>query len=276
MSKANKITIITPHESISLMQILMEVWAYRGLIFAFAERDLKVKYFQTILGPLWVILNPLITVGVMTFVFGLMIKVPSDDLPYLLFYLIAIICWYAFLGVLNQVTSSLEAQAGLINKIYFPRLVIAGSYVLNGTIDFLVGFTITIFFTFYYSLFNVQFILIMPLLLTMQMAWALGLGLMLAPYNARYRDIKHIIPLILQLYYFANPILYPVTIAPAKIQWLYKLNPMAVIIEAYRSCLNHHPIDWASIMAALVFSLIILAIGALVFTRKEREMVDVL
>ena len=272
----NRITTIKADEPISAKGLLIDLWKYRGLIWAFSSRDLKVKYFQTIFGPLWVVLTPLITVGVMTFVFGLMIKVPSDDLPYLMFYLVAIIPWYAFIAVLNQTISSLEAHSSLISKIYFPRLVIGASYVINGTVDFLVGYLVVMAFALHFSLLNIEFILVIPLLLFIQMAWALGLGLLLAPFNARYRDVKHIIPLIIQLYYFANPIMYPVSVAPSWALWLFKINPFAIIINTYRSLLNGHGPSWPLVIYALLFSTIVLAAGAYVFMRKSQNMVDVL
>lgn len=271
-----KITTITAGKPLSVIQLLTELWHYRGLIWAFSARDLKVKYFQTIFGPLWVVMTPLITVGVMTFVFGLMIKVPSDDLPYLMFYLVAIVPWYAFIAVLNQTISSLEAHSGLISKIYFPRLVIGASYALNGTVDFLVGYVVAVIFAMYFSLLTVEFILVMPLLLFIQMAWALGLGLLLAPYNARYRDVKHIIPLVIQLYYFANPIMYPVSVAPSWALWLFKVNPFAIVITTYRSLLNGHGPDWILVIYALLVSIAFLAAGAYLFMRKGQDMVDVL
>lgn len=272
----SKITTITAGKPLSISRLLMELWHYRGLIWAFSARDLKVKYFQTIFGPLWVIMTPLITVGVMTFVFGLLIKVPSDDLPYLMFYLVAIVPWYAFIAVLNQTISSLEAHSGLISKIYFPRLVIGASYALNGTVDFLVGFIVTVIFAMHFSLLTFEFILVMPLLLFIQMALALGLGLLLAPYNARYRDVKHIIPLLIQLYYFANPIMYPVSLAPSWALWLFKINPFAIVITTYRSSLNGHGPDWILVIYALLLSLAFLAAGAFLFMRKGQDMVDVL
>jgi len=272
----SKITTIAAGKPLSIRHLLMELWHYRGLIWAFSARDLKVKYFQTIFGPLWVVMTPLITVGVMTFVFGLMIKVPSDGLPYLMFYLVAIVPWYAFIAVLNQSISSLEAHSGLISKIYFPRLVIGASIVLNGTVDFLVGYVVAVIFAIYFSLLTVEFILVMPLLLFIQMAWALGLGLLLAPYNARYRDVKHFIPLVIQLYYFANPIMYPVSVAPSWALWIFQINPFAIVITTYRSLLNGHGPDWILVIYALLLSLAVLAAGGFLFMRKGQDMVDVL
>lgn len=260
----------------SALQLIAELWQYRSLVWAFSARDIKVKYFQTILGPLWVLLTPLITVGVMTFVFGLMIKIPSDGLPYLIFYLVAIVPWYSFVSVLSQSISSLESHASLISKIYFPRLVIGASYVVTGSVDFLVGYLVAIGFAIYFSLLSVQFLLIMPLLLFIQMAWALGLGLMLAPFNAKYRDVKHIIPLFIQLYYFASPIVYPVSAAPQWARWVYEMNPFAVVITAYRAALAGTGFHWLSLLFAFLMASATFFLGALVFMRKEQNSVDTL
>jgi lipopolysaccharide transport system permease protein len=148
--------------------------------------------------------------------------------------------------------------------------------VLNGTVDFLVGYIVTVIFAAYFSLLTVEFILVMPLLLFIQMALALGLGLLLAPYNARYRDVKHIIPLVIQLYYFANPIMYPVSVAPNWALWLFKVNPFAIVITTYRSLLNGDGPDWMLVIYALLVSVAFLAVGAFIFMRKGQDMVDVL
>lgn len=269
-------TIVTANQAPSILSLLVELWQYRDLVWAFSIKDLKVKYAQTIFGPIWVLVTPLITVGVMTFVFGFMVKIPSDDLPYLIFYLVAIVPWYAFIIVFNQTLSSLEAHAGLFSKIYFPRLVVAASYAINGTIDFLINFMVAVILAWHFSILTPAFILAMPFLLFVQMAWALGLGLLLAPYNAQYRDVRHAIPLVIQLYYFASPILYPISAAPDWVQWIYRINPFAVVVTTYRSLLNGYPIDWLSLFFAFVTSVAFFVWGAYVFMRKEQNMVDVL
>lgn len=272
----SKITTIEAGKQVSFFTLLKEIWLYRELIWSFSARDIKVKYFQTIFGPLWVAFTPLITVGVMTFVFGLFIKVPSDGLPYIVFYLVAIVPWYAFVALLNQTISSLEAHSALINKIYFPRIVIPASYALNTSIDFFVGMAISTIFILYFSLPLLNFIIFIPILLFIQIAWALGLGLLLAPYNARFRDVKHVIPLFIQLYYFANPIMYPVSVAPTWATWLFKINPFAIIIATYRSVLNGQGPDWLLLGYAFVFSILVLVSGIYLFLRKSQDLADIL
>jgi lipopolysaccharide transport system permease protein len=271
-----KTTTVSAASGDSIHGLLVELWNYRSLIWAFCSRDLKVKYFQTMFGPLWVVLTPLITVGVMTFVFGLMIKVPTDGLPYLLFYMVAIVPWLAWTAVFYATMYSLEANGSLLNKIYFPRLVIGASYAVNGAIDFAVGFVTSMLLAAWFGMLNVQFVLAMPALLCIQTAWALGLGFALAPYNAQFRDVKLIVPLIVQLYYFANPILYPQSVAPEWTQWMYHLNPLAAVITGYRALLNGTPFPWGAVAFALVLSTAVLAFGAWIFMKKERAMVDVL
>lgn len=272
----SNITVVAAKKNISFSSLLKELWAYRDLIWAFAARDLKIKYFQTMFGPLWVVFTPLITVGVMTFVFGLLIKVPSEGLPYLIFYLVAIVPWYSFVSLLNQTISSLESHAGLINKIYFPRMVIPSAYAINTSVDFLVGYLVTLGFIFYFSLPVLQFILLTPLLLLIQIGWAMGLGLLLSPYNARFRDIKHAIPLFVQLYYFANPVMYSPSLAPAWANWLYKLNPFAVVISTYRATLNGSGPNWNILAYATAASIGVFVLGSLVFMKKSQSLSDVL
>lgn len=271
-----KVTTISSTQHVSVRECLLEIWNYRSLIWAFASRDLKVKYYQTVFGPLWVLFTPLITVGVMTFVFGLMIKVPSDNLPYLIFYMVAIVPWFAFTAVFYATMSSLEANASLLTKIYFPRLVLGFSHAVTGAIDFFVGFVTSVLLAFYFGVLSVSFILAMPFLLLIQMFWAMGLGLWLAPYSAKFRDVKLVVPLMVQIYYFGSPVLYPISVAPEWLSWIYSINPLAVVITAYRSLLNGTPLDWMGLFWAVLLSLGMLSFGAYVFMRKERAMVDVL
>jgi len=271
-----KVTRISATKKISIIESLKELWKYKELIWAFSLRDIRVKYFQTILGPLWLILTPIITVGVMSFVFGLMVKIPSDNLPYLLFYLLSIIPWQTFVALLNQTTSCLESHAGLLSKIYFPRAVIGMSYVMNCTIDFGVGFTLIVLFSLFFKVFSFKIFLIAPVLLIIQMSFALGLGLLLAPLNAQYRDIKHVLPFFTQLFYFASPVMYSVTLAPAWSKWIYAINPMATVITTYRSIFNGTPLNFDSMMMAIMLSGATLFLGLNSFLKKERSMVDVL
>jgi lipopolysaccharide transport system permease protein len=271
-----KVTRVSASNKISILEALKELWKYKELIWAFSIRDIRVKYFQTILGPLWLLITPIITVGVMSFVFGLMVKIPSDNLPYLLFYLLSIIPWQTFIAVLNQTTSCLESHAGLLSKIYFPRGVLGLSYAINSSIDFSVGLTLIILFSIFFKVFTFKILLVAPLLLLIQMCFAIGLGFLLAPLNAQYRDIKHALPFFTQLFYFACPILYPVSLAPAWSKWMYNINPIAVVIASYRSVFSGSPLCLELIFMASIISGLVLLAGLNVFLKKERSMVDIL
>jgi len=205
-----------------------------------------------------------------------MVRIPSDGLPYLLFYLVAIIPWYAFNAVLSNTVSSIESNAGLISKIYFPRLLLGASYAMNAAVDFAIGFLLVIGFAAYFGHLTFSVLLIAPLLLLIQMLFSLGLGFALAPLNTRYRDVKHFVPLATQLYYFATPIIYPVSVAPGWAKPWFEVNPMAGVINGYRQALLGSGIDWHSIGIAAAISVCIFLFGASYFLRKEQDLVDIL
>lgn len=267
-------TVIKAGDVQPLKNYLMDLWRYKMLLWVFTARDIKVRYSQTVLGFLWILISPLITVGVFTFVFGFMIKIPSDGLPYLLFYLVAIIPWYAFMSMINLTMGSVEGNAGLVSKIYFPRLLLGGTYTLSAGVDYLVGFGLIIICALIYHRFNYHLMVLFPLLFLIQAMFAMGLGLFLAPFSTRYRDIKLFVPLALQFYYFANPIMYPVSASPHWLRYWYEFNPMSMVICAYRDALkgtwpNPEQFAFGFIAAVLVFIL-----GFKTFRKHEQSIVD--
>jgi lipopolysaccharide transport system permease protein len=267
-------TVIKAGDVQPLKNYLLDLWRYRILLWVFTARDIKVRYSQTILGFFWILISPLITVGVFTFVFGFMIKIPSDGLPYILFYLVAIIPWYAFMAMINMSMGSVEGNAGLVTKIYFPRLVLAGTYTLSAGVDYLVGFGLIVSCAFFYHFLHYKLIILFPLLFLIQAMFAMGLGLFLAPFSTRYRDIKLFVPLALQLYYFANPIVYPVSATPPWLRFWYEFNPMSMVICAYRDALKGQwPNPEQFIFGLLVASCVFL-IGFNTFRKYEQSIVD--
>lgn len=269
-----KETVVKAGDILPLPTLLKNLWHYRILLWVFSLRDIKVRYTQTYLGLGWILLQPLITVGVFTFVFGYMIKIPTDGLPYLMFYLVAIVPWYAFLATLNLTIGSIEGNAGLVSKIYFPRVLLGGSYALSASLDYIVGFGLVLFCAALYGLLTIQLIVVFPFLLLIQALFALGLGLWLAPLSTRYRDIKLIVPLVMQLYYFANPILYPISASPAVIRPWYDLNPMSMMISTYRMALRGEWPHWDNVLFGIVAAIIIFICGFQFFRKKEQSLVD--
>ncbi|WED41892.1 ABC transporter permease [Legionella cardiaca] len=274
--KLLKETVIKAGDIQPLKTYLKDLWQYRMLLWVFTARDIKVRYSQTVLGFGWLILSPLITVGVFTFVFGFMIKIPTDGLPYLLFYLVAIIPWYGFMAMINMSMGAVEGNAGLVNKIYFPRLLLSGTYTLSAAIDYLIGFGLIVICALIYGLFNYHLFILFPLLLLIQCMYAMGLGLLLAPFSARYRDIRLFVPLALQFYYFANPVLYPVSASPSWLRLWYEFNPMSMIICAYRDALKGGWPNPEQFVFGFSAAILIFVIGFTFFRKHEQSIVDAL
>ncbi|CAM3053601.1 TPA: ABC transporter permease [Legionella pneumophila] len=267
-------TVIRAGDIQPLKTYLQDLWRYRMLLWVFTARDIKVRYSQTVLGFSWIVLSPLITVGVFTFVFGFMIKIPTDGLPYILFYLVAIIPWYAFMAMINLTMGSVEGNAGLVSKIYFPRLLLGGTYTLSSGVDYLVGFCLIIICAIIYHKLSIQLLILFPFLFLIQAMFAMGLGLMMAPFSTRYRDIKLFVPLALQLYYFANPILYPISASPKWLRFWYEFNPMSMVICGYREALNGRWPNPEQFLFGFLAAIAVFVIGFSIFRKHEQSLVD--
>lgn len=274
---AFKETVVRGDGKLDLPGLFRSLWEYRLLMWVFTKRDLKGRYTQTVLGLGWVILTPLITVGVFMVVFGVMVKVPTDGIPTLLFYLVAVIPWYSFMNVLNPTVQMIEGNAALISKVYFPRLLIGGANAVGACVDFLIGFVFLIVpSAIIYGVLTVKLLVIMPLLLLCTIFTGLGIGLMLAPVNAKYRDVKHFVPLALQLFYYSTPAIYPVSAVPVWARPWYDVNPLSLVITGYRQALMN---QWPSAQAILTLIGIAAAamVGGLVFFQmRVRSVVDTL
>ncbi len=277
LNNKTKETVVFGADKIRLMNILKNIWEYRLLLWIFCKRDLKGRYSQTILGLGWVILTPLITVGVFVIVFGVMIKVPTDGLPTIMFYLVAVIPWYSFLNVLNPSVQMIEGNASLITKVYFPRVLIGGSYALGAAVDFLMAYVFLITpFAILYGVWSIKLVIIMPFLLITTLMIGLGVGMFLAPINAKFRDIKHFMPLALQLFYYSTPAIYPVSAVPIWAKPWYAVNPLSLIITSYRDVLQGH---WPSSTILLTLSgmaIITFFVGLLSFHHMEHKVIDIL
>lgn len=225
----------------------------------------------------WVILTPLITVGVFVIVFGIMIKVPTDGLPTVMFYLVAVIPWYSFLNVLNPSIQMIEGNASLITKVYFPRALIGGAYAMGAAVDFLMAYVFLITpFAIYYGLWSIKLLIIMPFLLISTLMIGLGIGLVLAPINAKYRDIKHFMPLALQLFYYSTPAIYPVSAVPVWAKPWYAVNPLSLVITSYREVLMGHWPSPTIIMTLSGMAIITFLVGLVAFHHMEHKVVDIL
>lgn len=254
---------------------VQELWDYRELLYFFIWRDLKVRYKQTILGGLWVILQPLMPMIVFSVFFGLLIKVPSDNLPYPIFAYTALLPWHLFAYASYSSSGSLVSNQGLITKVYFPRLFVPLSVLLGGLIDFLISLPLLVGMMYYYGIELTWTALYVPLFLLLTLLTALGMGLWSSALHVQYRDVHHLINFFTQFLMFATPIYYPASIVPDNWRLLYGLNPMVGVVEGFRWALlgegqPFHP----SIFLSVPIVILLVISGFLYFNRVEKSFAD--
>jgi lipopolysaccharide transport system permease protein len=255
---------------------LDELWDYRELLYFFVWRDIKVRYKQTAIGAAWAVLQPLLTMLVFSLFFGRLAHIPSDGLPYPIFYYSALLPWMYFSVALQNATNTVVDNQRLITKVYFPRLILPLSSVLSGMVDFGISFLMLVVIMIYYGIRPTSAALWMPAFLLLAVLTALGVGLWLAALNALYRDVKYVLPFLVQFWMFASPVAYPSSLVPGKWRWLYGLNPMVGVIEGFRWSLTGHGqapggLSFVS-LGAVIFVLIS---GVAYYQRMETTIADV-
>lgn len=254
-----------------------ELWAYRGLFWFLVWRDIKVRYAQTLLGAGWAILQPVLTTVVFAVIFGRLARMPSDGVPYPVFALAGLVPWTYFSTALTGAGGSLVSSSHLITKVYFPRLVIPFAPILAGLVDFGVAFVVLLGGMLAYGVVpSPAALVVVPLLLLAMVVTVAGAGCWLAALNIQYRDVKHVLPFLLQVWMYASPIVYPASLVPERWRALYALNPMVGIIEGFRAVLlrTASP-DWRTVGVSAVAGVVLFASGVLYFRRTERVFADV-
>ena len=252
-----------------------ETWEYRELLYFFVWRDVKVRYKQTLIGILWVVLQPLVSMGVFTLFFGRLAKLPSDGLPYPLFYFAALAPWTYFSTALASATNVVVENQRIITRVYFPRLILPLSSVLSGLVDFAISFALLVLMVVGYGMRPGVAVLWLPFLLLLALSTALAVGLWLAALNALYRDVRYVIPFVMQFWLLASPVAYPSSVVPQRWQWLYGLNPMAGVIEGFRwSLTGHGQAPGGLLLASTAAVALLLAGGAMFFQRMEGTIAD--
>ena len=252
-----------------------EVWAYRELLYFFVWRDVKIRYKQTAIGVAWVVLQPLLTMAVFTLFFGRLAKLPSQGLPYPVFYFAALVPWTYFATALQSATNVVVENQRVITKVYFPRLVLPVSAVLTGLVDFAIGFGVLVALTLGYGLRPTAAMLWLPALLLLAVLTALGVGLWLSAVNALYRDVRYVVPFLVQFWMLASPVAYPSTLVPERWRWLYGLNPMAGVIEGFRWAMTGHGEAPGAVVVASAGMVVAVLFGGLVyFQRMESDVAD--
>ena len=254
---------------------LREVWAYRELLYFFVWRDVKIRYKQTVIGVLWVVLQPVLTMLIFTLFFGRLAKLPSQGLPYPVFYFAALVPWTYFAYALQMTTNVVVDNQKLITKVYFPRLILPISSALSGLVDFAIGFVVLAIFTVAYGIRPSLAALWLPVLLILAVFTALGVGLWLSALNALYRDVRYVVPFLVQFWMFASPVVYPSSLVPEKWQWLYGLNPMTGVIDGFRWAITGQGQAPSLILLAssAVVALVVLG-GLFFFNRMEGAVTD--
>jgi lipopolysaccharide transport system permease protein len=253
---------------------LRELWAYRELLYFFVWRDVAVRYKQTVLGAAWAIIQPFFTMVVFTLFFGLLAKVPSDGLPYPIFYYSALLPWLYFAGALQEVTSAMIANRALITRVYFPRLILPLASVSSPLVDFAVGFLLLIGMMLFYGMAPGPAVLLVPMFLLLAVVTAFAFGLWFAALNGLYRDVRYVLPFLIQLWMFASPVAYPSSLVPEPWRWVYGLNPMVGVIEGFRWALlgqGHPPL----LLSVSILSVLLVSVsGLFYFRRAEGAIVD--
>lgn len=247
-SKEQTVTI-SPRDNHALLGV-KEIWEFRGLLFFLAWRDLKVRYKQTALGVIWVLLQPLTLMLIFTFVFGRLAKLPSEGAPYYLFALAGLVPWILFASVISQVSNSLVADARIISKIYFPRLIVPLSASISCLLDSFISLVLVLVVYFSSGGDLSLRLLFLPIWILGTLLVALSFSIGLAALNAKFRDFRYVIPFGLQLMMFLTPVVYSSSLVPESIQWLYALNPMVLMVDGFRwSVLNVGEISAGTVLA---------------------------
>jgi lipopolysaccharide transport system permease protein len=256
---------------------LRDLWEYRELLYFLTWRDIKVRYKQTALGMGWVVLQPLLLMLVFTMFFGRLVELPSDGIPYPLFTYTALLPWQLFSRALNEGSMSLIAHERVITKTYFPRILLPASAVLASLIDFGIAFLVLIGFILFYGVHPGLAIFTLPVFVLLVVMTAFGVSLWLAAFNVLYRDVRYVLPFLTQLWMFATPIIYPVSVVPDSWRLLYSLNPMVGVVEGFRWALlgNTSGMDSMFVLSALVVAGV-LAGGILYFQSVQQTFADVI
>jgi lipopolysaccharide transport system permease protein len=254
---------------------LRDLWDYRELLWMLALREVQLRYRQTILGVTWVIIQPLVTAGIFTIIFGELMKTPSDNVTYALFAFTGLLPWNIFSQSLQRAGASLTRDIRLITKIFFPRIIIPISNSISTLVDFLVSLVIMIIMLLIYKIPFSYNMLTIPIMLFFNMLLAIGVGIIFAALNVYYRDFTYVLPFVIQIWMYASPLAYSSKLIPQNWVWVYDLHPMVGIINGFRWALlgtTDFPLN--SLLYSVAASSIIFLVGLIIFRRLERSFAD--
>lgn len=267
-------TIIQPSRGWKVVDF-QELWRYKDLLYFLTVRGIKARYAQSILGIGWAIIQPLFTTLVFTVVFGGLAKVDSDGMPYILFSYLALWPWSYFSGTLTESANSLVANAGMITKVYFPRLILPLAAIFSKLLDFLISFVVLLGLLIYFQVLPGWQVIFLPLFLIQLLMGSLGIGMILSAMAVQYRDVKYALGFIVQLLLYAAPVVYSTTAVPEQYQFIYSLNPMVGVIEGIRAMFLDRPIPWEWIWPGAIVAVVVFLFGLFYFRRMEKVFADV-
>jgi len=272
---SHKPTIIQAKQRWQLAH-LTEMWAYRELFWVLIERDLRVRYKQTVLGAAWVLIQPVVSMLVFTFVFGNLAGIPSDGHPYAIFVFTALLPWTLFSASVQASSSSVVGSAQMVSKIYFPRLIIPLASIGANIVNFLISSLLLVLLMLYYNMSWHWELVLLPLLLLGVLLTTLGIGIFLAALTVIYRDFRNITSFILQLWFYLTPVVYPSSLVAEKWQWLIALNPMVGLIEGFRAVFLGSPLNTTTLLISSSVALLLFLFGIFYFNRAEPRFADVI
>jgi lipopolysaccharide transport system permease protein len=255
---------------------LRDLWTYRELFYFLIWRDVKVRYKQTILGVLWVVIQPLMATLIFTIFLGVLARIPSGDVPYPLLVFTGLLPWTFFSAAVTGSGNSLVSNAHLITKVYFPRMIIPGAAIGGRLLDFAVSLTILAALMVYYGVAPTKNILLLPVMVALITIFSWGFGMWASAANVKYRDIGVVLPVFIQLWMFVSPVAYPVSLIPPDWRWLYFLNPIAGIVEGFRSSILGTPFNWGPLIYAAIVAVILFFHSAYAFKKMERSFADII
>lgn len=258
-----------------LKQLFLPLLSYKFLLWQLVLREIKSRYKQSILGYAWVILNPLIQLLVYSFVFSIIFRFPTGNIPYSIFLFTGLLPWIYLQSSLSTATLSLVDSSDLLKKVYFPREVLIYSVIISKSVDFLFACLVLIAFLIYYHIQPAGTVIFVLPIFLIQVILMTGIGLLLSTFNLFYRDIQYLVNLLLMLWMYLTPVVYSLSLVPKRFIFIYKLNPMVGIIEGYRSAIFNSPLDTGTLGWSILISLLIFLSGFLIFKKSERVFADI-
>ena len=255
-----------------------DLWKFRGLFYFLSWRDILVRYKQTAIGIAWSIIRPLVTMVIFTIIFGKLAKLPDGGIPYVLLVCAGMLPWQFFANAFSEASNSLVANSSMLSKVYFPRLIIPASSVIVALIDFCISLGILIVLMIWYRFVPGPQIIFMPLFLLLAIIVTLGAGFWIAALNVKYRDLRYVVPFIVQFGLYISPVGFTSSVIPEKLRLIYSLNPMVGVIDGFRWSIfgGNCPIDFTGFTISVVLSVLLFIYGLYFFRKMERSFADII